>query len=73
MAAAIAKSAPPVTVAAATAVGALSPQSILVWLTIIYTASLLFTTIVKNWGDWMVWWGNRWVQTKRAWAWFRSR
>lgn len=73
LAAAIGKTAPPATVAVATAAGALNPQSVLVWLTIVYTAALLFSTIVKNWGDWMLWWGNRWKQAKRLWRALRGK
>lgn len=54
-----AKVTPPAVVAAVTAAGGISPQSILVWLTIIYTLSLLLTNVVKNWGTWMAWWDAR--------------
>ncbi|MCH6484249.1 hypothetical protein MMG85_11840 [Pseudoxanthomonas sp. LH2527] len=60
-----AKVAPPAVVAAATEVGAISPQSILVWLSVLYTASLLFTTVVKNWGEWLGWWKSRWADVRR--------
>jgi len=66
-----AKVSPPVLVAAATAVGSISPQSILVWLTIIYTASLLLTNVVKNWGAWMDWWNARASDLRRLWDWIR--
>lgn len=67
-----AKLAPPVLVGAATAVGSISPQSILVWLTILYTASLLLTNVVKNWGAWMDWWAARAAAARRLWAWLRG-
>ena len=68
-----AKLAPPVLVGAATAVGSISPQSILVWLTILYTLSLLLTNVVKNWGTWMTWWEDRAEDLRRLWARFRRR
>ena len=63
------KVAPPAIVATATAIGSISPQSILVWLTIVYTASLLLTNVVKNWGTWMDWWEARGGDLRRASAW----
>lgn len=54
-----AKVAPPAVVAVASGVGTLNPHAILVWLTIVYTVSLLLTNVVKNWGTWMAWWDAR--------------
>ena len=68
-----AKVAPPAVVATATAIGSISPQSILVWLTIVYTASLLLTNVVRNWGTWMDWWDARGADLRRLWAWIRRR
>ena len=68
-----AKVAPPALVAAATAAGGISPQSILVWLTILYTLSLLLTNVVRNWGTWMDWWSDRAKDLRRLWAWVRRR
>lgn len=68
-----AKVAPPAFVAAATEVGAISPQSILVWLSVLYTAALLFTTVVKNWGDWLGWWKGRLSDVRRLYLKVRGR
>lgn len=62
---------PPAAVAVAAQAGAISPQSILVWLSIAYTAALLTTTVVKNWGTWMEWWAARIADLRRLWGWFR--
>lgn len=68
-----AKVAPPAVVSAASAVGSISANSILVWLTILYTAGLLFSLVVKNWGDWMAWWDARAADLRRIWARLRGR
>jgi len=68
-----AKVAPPAVVATATAVGSINPQSILVWLTIVYTLSLLLTNVVKHWGTWMAWFDGRAEDLRRFWAWIRRR
>ena len=68
-----AKIAPPAAVAVASGVGAISPHTILVWLTIIYTLSLLMTNVVKNWGMWLEWWDKRSEDLRRVWARFRRR
>lgn len=73
LAVAAAKVAPPAVIAAAGAAGAVSPQSILIWLSILYTLALLLTTVIKNWGDWMTWWTARGAQLQRAWARVRRR
>ena len=44
-----------------------------VMLTIVYTAALLATLTVKNWGLWMDWWRDRGEQLRRLWARFRRR
>jgi hypothetical protein len=67
------KAAPSVTVATATVAGGISPNSILIWLTILYTALLLFSLVVKNWGDWMNWWDARSADLRRLWGWIRRR
>ena len=68
-----AKIAPPAAVAVASGVGAISPHTILVWLTIIYTLSLLMTNVVKNWGMWLEWWDKRAEDLRRLWARVRRR
>lgn len=68
-----AKIAPPAAVAVASGVGAISPHTALVWLTIVYTATLLLTNVVKNWGTWMTWWEDRAEDLRRLWARFRRR
>ena len=68
-----AKIAPPAAVAVASGVGAISPHTILVWLTIIYTLSLLMTNVVKNWGMWLEWWDKRADDLRRLWARVRRR
>ena len=68
-----AKIAPPAAVAVASGVGAISPHTILVWLTIVYTATLLLTNVVKNWGTWMTWWEDRAEDLRRLWARFSRR
>ena len=68
-----AKIAPPAAVAVASGVGAISPHTILVWLTILYTLSLLLTNVVKNWGTWMAWWEDRAEDLRRLLARFRRR
>lgn len=70
---AAAKVAPPVAVATASVAGAIDPQSVLIWLSILYTLALLMTLGIKNWGDWMTWWAARFVQAGRLWAWVRRR
>lgn len=67
-----AKVAPPAVVAAASGVGAINPHAILVWLTILYTVSLLLTNVVKNWGTWMDWWDGRAEDLRRLWRWIRG-
>ena len=67
------KVAPPAIVATATAIGSISPQSILVWLTIVYTVGGILTMAVKNWGTWMDWWDSRSVDLRRLWNWIRRR
>lgn len=68
-----AKLTPPAVVATATAVGQIDPQSALVWLTIIYTLSLLLTNMIRNWGMWIEWWSARWGDARRLWRWARGR
>ena len=68
-----AKIAPPAAVAVASGVGAISPHTVLVWLTIIYTLSLLMTNVVKNWGMRLEWWDKRAEDLRRVWARFRRR
>ena len=62
----------PATVATAAQVGAIRPESILIWLSILYTLALLLTTVIKNWGDWMKWWSARFAQAKALWKWLRD-
>ena len=68
-----AKVAPPAIVATASQIGAISPQSLLIWLSVLYTAALLFTTVVKNWGDWLGWWKGRYADVRRLIAKVRGR
>lgn len=65
----VAKAAPPVSVAVAASAGAIRPESILIWLTIVYTFAMLATLVIKNWETWIAWWGRRWEQIKSFWAW----
>ena len=44
-----------------------------VLMTIVYTAALLATLTVKNWGLWMDWWAARAADLRRLWAWLRGR
>lgn len=44
-----------------------------VLLTIVYTAALLATLTVKNWGMWMDWWSARAQDVRRLWAWLTRR
>jgi hypothetical protein len=67
------KVAPPAIVATATEAGAISPQSILVCMSVLYRAALLFTTVVKNWGDWLGWWKGRFADVRRLMAKVRGR
>lgn len=46
------KVAPPASVAVATGVGALNPQSLLVWLSVVYSVGLLIQLLVNNWAKW---------------------
>ncbi len=64
-----AKATPAVVGAALSSASSWELADVAVLLTILYTASLLFTTVVKNWGDWMMWWRGRWADAKRLWAW----
>lgn len=66
------KVSPPVTVATAVTAGALRPESLLVWLTIIYTLAMLATFVIKNWATWIGWWERRWVQAGVFWRWLRK-
>ncbi len=67
------KLAPSAAGAVAAQAGVLSPQSILLWLTILYTLAMLLNTCVRNWGMWVEWWGARFTQAKRLWAWMRRK
>ena len=66
------KVSPPVTVATAVTAGALRPESLLVWLTIIYTLAMLATFVIKNWETWIGWWSRRWAQAGTFWRWLRK-
>ena len=44
-----------------------------VLLTIVYTAALLATLTVKNWGMWLEWWDKRSEDLRRLWARLRRR
>lgn len=72
LAAAAAKAAPPVSVAVAATVGAIRPESILIWLSIVYTLAMLSTLVIKNWDTWLDWWRRRWSQAKAFWRWIRK-
>ena len=50
-----------------------SLSDVAVLLTILYTAVLTTTTVVKNWGLWMDWWLARADDLRRIWRWARSR
>ncbi len=66
------KAAPAVVGSAYSAAQGLALADIAVILTIIYTAALLFTTVVKNWGLWMSWWAERAGDIRRLLAWMRG-
>lgn len=60
------KIAPPAVVAVATKAGQIDPQSLLVWLSIIYTAGLLVQLLTNN--------GRRWLGAiVRAFRWLAGR
>lgn len=71
--AALAKTAPTATVAVAT----YDPGKHLSWLVMIVTLlvglSQFFTTMVKNWGEWIGWWKSRWFDAGRFWRWIRGK
>ncbi len=71
--AALFKSAPTATVAVAT----YDPTKHLSWAVMIVSLlvglSQFFSTIVKNWGDWMVWWRARGACVARMWGRARGR
>ncbi|MCI1124804.1 hypothetical protein [Stenotrophomonas maltophilia] len=62
----VAKVAPPATVAVAAQAGQIDPQSILIWLSLVYTGGLLVQLLVNNWTKWTDGLG-------RAWAWVVNR
>lgn len=47
-----AKVAPPATVAVAAKIGQIEPQSVLIWISIVYTVGLLVQLVVNNWVKW---------------------
>lgn len=60
------KIAPPAVVAVASKAGQIDPQSLLVWLSIIYTVGLLAQLVTNN--------GKRWLAALgRAWRWLLRR
>lgn len=67
-----AKSAPPVLASAAAVAQGWQLADYAVMATLIYTGVLTLTTVVKNWGMWMEWWGARLADVRRFIAWARS-
>lgn len=71
--AAVLKTAPTATVAVAT----YDPSKHLSWavmgVTLLVGLSQFFTTMVKNWGDWIGWWKARGVDARRLWRWVSGR
>lgn len=68
-----AKAAPAVLGSAVSAAQGWALADYAVLLTIAYTAILLITTVVKNWGFWMGWWERRGDDLVRFWIWVRTR
>lgn len=66
LAVAVAKIAP----AAGVTVGTYNPgytlSDVAVGCTIIFTLVQTFAVVVKNWGDWSVWWMARWATVRRV-------
>lgn len=60
------KVAPPATVAVASQMGQIAPQSVLIWLSIIYTVGLLVQLVVNNWSKWL-------SGLASAWRWLTGR
>lgn len=56
-----AKVAPPATVAVAAQIGQIEPQSVLIWISIVYTVGLLVQLIVNNWSKWLGGLGRAWL------------
>lgn len=67
-----AKSAPPVLASAAAVAQGWQLADYAVMATLIYTGVLTLTTVVKNWGMWMEWWGARLADLRRLVAWWRA-
>ena len=67
------KAAPAVVGSAYSAAQGWALSDVAVLLTILYTAALLATLTVKNWGMWMDWWAARADDVRRLVAWVRRR
>lgn len=67
-----AKAAPAVVGSAVSAAQGWALSDVAVLLTILYTAALLSTTVIKNWGLWIDWWKARWADLSRFIRWIKE-
>lgn len=67
-----AKATPAVIGSAVSAAQGWALADVAVLLTIAYTAVLLLTTVVKNWGLWIDWWKSRREDVRRLVEWLRG-
>lgn len=67
------RAAPPIAGAIYTSLNSI-PWAILVSIaTLIYTLSLTFNVMVRNWGEWASWWAARWAWLLGVVRWLRGK